>query len=64
MFAVRSTPTFVLLGKAPQKSSKKARRNGNSPQGKRIGQRWRATGLVKKDQLTRVLESNGASPAA
>ena len=67
MFGVRSTPTFVLLGKAPAKTSKKARRrNGNERQGSgnKIGQRWRATGLVKKDQLTRVLESNGASPIA
>ena len=61
-FGVRSTPTFVLLGTAPEKQSKKARRNGNGngSSGKKIGQRWRATGLVKKDQLTRVLESNGA----
>ena len=60
-FGVRSTPTFVLLGAAPRKRSKKTRRNGAPPGGGQIGQRWRATGLVKKDQLSRVLESNGAT---
>lgn len=61
-FGVRSTPTFVLLGSAPQKRSKKARRQGGQESDDRqIGQRWRATGLVKKDQLSRVLESNGAT---
>ncbi len=64
-FGVRSTPTFVLLGAAPQKRSKKARRqNGQASQERQIGQRWRATGLVKKDQLSRVLESNGATRAS
>lgn len=66
MFGVRSTPTFVLLGAAPQKRSKKARRHGGSAtdDGKSVGQRWRASGLVRKDQLVRVLESNGASRVA
>jgi thiol-disulfide isomerase/thioredoxin len=63
LFGVRSTPTFVLLGTAPVKNSKKARRaaGNGADESKKIGQRWRASGLVKKDQLTRVLESNGAS---
>lgn len=59
-FAVRSTPTFVLVGTAPTKRSKKSRRDGPVGDDQRVGQRWRATGLVKKDQLQRVLESNGA----
>jgi thioredoxin 1 len=64
-FAVRSTPTFVLLGSAPKKVSKKAQRKGKSPKASgTISPRWRQAGLVKKDQLTRVLESNGASRAA
>jgi thiol-disulfide isomerase/thioredoxin len=68
-FAVRSTPTFVLLGTAPAKQSKKARQraaqNGGQPRNKskQITPRWRTTGLVKKDALRRVLESNGASRA-
>jgi thiol-disulfide isomerase/thioredoxin len=67
MFNVRSTPTFVLLGRTPEKKSKKARRR--AAQGKarktggRVQPRWRTTGLVQKDQLKRVLESNGATLA-
>ena len=64
-FQVRSTPTFVLLAKAPPKRSKKASRKArNRPNSRkrasRVGPRWRTSGLVKKDQLQRVLESNGA----
>ncbi|MFQ5555477.1 MAG: thioredoxin family protein [Acidimicrobiia bacterium] len=61
MFGVRSTPTFVLVGKTPPKRSKKAARNGAATNtASKVGARWRSAGLVKKDQLTRVLESNGA----
>ena len=64
-FNIRSTPTMVLLGKAPAKKSKKARNKPNSKaNGPRVTQRWRASGLVQKDQLTRTLESNGARPVA
>jgi thioredoxin 1 len=65
-FKVRSTPTFVLLGTAPAKQSKKARqraaKQGGQPRNKSraITPRWRTTGLVKKDALAGVLESNGA----
>jgi thioredoxin 1 len=65
-FQVRSTPTFVLLGTAPTKQSKKARQRAAKPgaksksNGSRITPRWRTTGLVKKDALRGVLESNGA----
>jgi thiol-disulfide isomerase/thioredoxin len=65
-FKVRSTPTFVLLGSAPAKMSKKARqraaKQGGQPRKKsgQITPRWRTTGLVKKDALRGVLESNGA----
>ena len=68
-FGVRSTPTFVLLGRAPAKQSKKARqraaRQGGAPRAKsgKITPRWRTTGLVKKDALRKVLESNGARAA-
>jgi thioredoxin 1 len=47
VFSIRSTPTFVLLGPSPRKGGK-------------VTARWRASGLVRKDQLQRVLESNGA----
>ncbi|MDH3500170.1 MAG: thioredoxin family protein [Acidimicrobiia bacterium] len=63
-FQVRSTPTFVLLSDAPQKTSKKSAKRGtqNRPKGRKgqLTPRWRTTGLVKKDQLTRLLETNGA----
>jgi len=59
MFSVRSTPTFVLLGAAATKKSKK-RKSGTDGNGSRISARWRTSGLVKKDQLQRALESNGA----
>ena len=61
-FGVRSTPTFVLLGKSNKRVSKKAQRKGKSqPQSSDVvSPRWRQSGLVKKDQLSRVLESNGA----
>ena len=66
MFKVRSTPTFILLGRPQKKMSKKARRragNEAAPAKKSAVQpRWRTTGLVRKDQLQRVLESNGATP--
>ncbi len=47
-FKVRSTPTFVLLTKKPEAN--------------KLTQRWRASGLVKKDVLTKSLISAGASP--
>lgn len=68
-FKVRSTPTFVLLGTAPAKQSKKARqraaKQGSQPMTKsgKITPRWRTSGLVKKDALRGVLESNGARRA-
>ena len=61
-FAIRSTPTFVVLAKPPAKTGKKA---PPGPVGERpVTARWRASGLVRKDQLQRVLESNGAVRAA
>lgn len=64
-FKVRSTPTMVLLSSAPSKRDRKKSRNGGKPVGRRtVTQRWRASGLVQKDQLARLLESNGASRMA
>jgi thioredoxin 1 len=65
-FAIRSTPTFVLLGRSQRTPSKKARkRAGGAPaaQPAAVSPRWRASGLVKKDDLAKVLETNGASRA-
>ncbi len=59
-FKVKSTPTFVLLAVSP-KARKKAAAVGGVPA---ATQRWRATGLVKKDALRKAIESNGASAAS
>ena len=63
MFKIRSTPTFVLLGTAPKKQSKKARQRRQSEPSttNKVTPRWRGNGLVKKDFLAGVLESNGAT---
>ena len=55
-FGVKSTPTFVVLAASP-KAKKKAEASGTQPT---VTTRWRATGLIKKDALCKVLESNGA----
>ena len=61
-FKIRSTPTMVLLATArPKKAKKNRNRQAGTPGGQRaVTQRWRASGLVQKDQLVRLLESNGA----
>jgi len=61
-FKIRSTPTFVLLGKPKPPSKKKAKRSPTPVRNtaQQFTPRWRASGLVRKDQLVRVLESNGA----
>ena len=62
MFKIRSTPTFVLLGTAPKKQSKARQRRQSEPStANKVTPRWRGSGLVKKDFLARVLESNGAT---
>jgi hypothetical protein len=55
-YKIRSTPTFVLV------STTTRQRKKNKPNGNKAAatQRWRASGLVKKDQLRRVLEREGA----
>ncbi len=62
-FKVRSTPTMVLLASAPPKKRKKTRNGREQPVGGRPAptQRWRASGLVQKDFLAQMLESNGAT---
>lgn len=59
-FRIRSTPTFVVLARPPAKKSKKKRHHADDGQ---VSERWRASGLIKKDQLQRALERNGASIA-
>lgn len=59
-YQIRSTPTFVLMGKAKPKGGKK---RPAAAQPARATQRWRASGLVKKDFLRRQLEGAGAVDA-
>jgi len=62
-YKIRSTPTMVLLASAPPKRSKQRRnRQAGGTLGARrpVTQRWRASGLVQKDHLSLLLESNGA----
>ncbi len=61
-FKIRSTPTMVLLTKASPKKAKKTknRQSGSVGGERKVTQRWRASGLVQKNQLERLLESNGA----
>ena len=63
-YKIRSTPTTVVIARPPKKTSKKARKKAQGTkkqQASRPTQRFRTSGLVKKDQLSRVLESNGAA---
>jgi thioredoxin-like negative regulator of GroEL len=54
-FRVRATPTFLVLAASTK------RRNAA---GQSVTQRWRATGLVRKDALRKALISCGAEPRA
>ena len=61
-FGVRSTPTFVLLARSQKKKAKKSRRGADDAAATAsVTPRWRTSGLVRKDVMTRVLESNGAT---
>ena len=63
-YKIRSTPTTVVIARPPAKTSRKAQKRAQGTKKRataRPTQRWRASGLVKKDQLQRVLESNGAT---
>lgn len=48
-FKVRSTPTFVVV-------AAKVRNDGSRS---KASMRWRASGLIKKNELAKVLERNG-----
>jgi thioredoxin 1 len=62
-FRIQSTPTFVVMGRSQKTSKKKrARQQAGAPKA-RMTPRWRVSGLVQKDQMKRVLESNGARQA-
>lgn len=55
-YRIQATPTFIVIGSRQKKQSKKSRNKGPGAP----SERWRASGLVKKDQLQTALERNGA----
>ena len=63
-FSVKATPTFILLGRpaAPTAKKKAKRREAPAPAAAppRPVARWRASGMVRKDQMTRALDGAGA----
>ena len=67
-FQVKGTPTFILFGRPTLPAAKKKAKRSPTPAPERERQapvvKWRATGLVRKDQMTRALEAAGAVPAA
>ena len=53
-FGVRSTPTFVVLSRAPKPLSKKAKKKAKpatAAPAPTLNPRWRITGMVRKDVL-------------
>jgi thioredoxin 1 len=60
-FKIKGTPTFVMFGSS-ERSKRKAKQRGEDPDEK-ITQRFRTTGVVQKNQLRRLLITNGAEPA-
>ncbi|MFH1329737.1 MAG: thioredoxin family protein [Actinomycetota bacterium] len=63
-FSVKATPTFVLLGRPAAPVAKKKAKRREAPAAGATGRgavaRWRASGMVRKDQMTRALEGAGA----
>jgi thioredoxin 1 len=63
-FRIQSTPTFVVMGRSQKTSKKRRARQQEGASIAKMTPRWRVSGLVQKDQMRRVLESNGAQQAA
>ncbi len=63
-FSVKATPTFVLLGRPAAPAAKKKAKRREAPAAGTADRgavaRWRASGMVRKDQMTRALEGAGA----
>ena len=63
-FMVKATPTFLLFGRPAVPAAKKKAKRQPGPVPERADRspvaRWRASGLVRKDQIARALESAGA----
>ncbi len=62
-FQVKGTPTFILFGRPGLPTAKKKAKRQPAPAPERqhgLVMKWRGTGLVRKDMMTRALESAGA----
>jgi len=63
-FQVKGTPTFLLFGRPALPTAKKKAKRQPAPAPERDKQgpvvKWRGSGLVRKDIMTRALESSGA----
>ncbi|HSQ37524.1 MAG TPA: thioredoxin family protein, partial [Acidimicrobiia bacterium] len=63
-FQVKGTPTFILFGRPSLPTAKKKAKRQPAPAPERDKQgpvvKWRGSGLVRKDIMTRALESSGA----
>jgi thiol-disulfide isomerase/thioredoxin len=63
-FQVKGTPTFLLFGRPGPAPAKKKAKHRPAPAPERESHdpvvRWRASGLVRKDLMTRALEASGA----
>jgi len=63
-FQVKSTPTFLLFGRPSLPTAKKKAKRQPAPAPEREQQgpvvKWRTSGLVRKDVMTRALENSGA----
>jgi len=63
-FQVKGTPTFLLFGRPSLPTAKKKAKRQPAPAPEREKQgpvvKWRASGLVRKDVMTRAMESSGA----
>ena len=63
-FQVKSTPTFLLFGRPSLPTAKKKAKRQPAPAPERAQPgpvvKWRASGLVRKDVMTRAMESSGA----
>jgi thioredoxin 1 len=63
-FTVKATPTFVLLARPAVPTAKKKAKRREAPAPGAADRapvaRWRASGMVRKDQMTRAMEGAGA----
>ena len=63
-YSIKATPTFVLMARpaAPKAKKKAKRREAPAAAGPDRGPvaRWRGSGMVRKDQMTRAMEGAGA----